>query len=349
MAGQPGKTWRILAGFYAAVLAGLTLLNRIGAEHWWFGTLNLYLPQAIWTVPALLLLPAVRAGRGWIWVPALGLAWALGPVMGFHWSAQTQPPSGAGPALRVMTCNIKNGMRDSAELGREIDRFRPEVVLLQDADGLFASRFGAYFRDWQVQAHGQYVTASRLPLGPAEVLSVPASSGVQPILRSQVVVGGTVLTIYNVHLLSPRDSLNAFRKVDRGNWDLPGAIRELEQSAAVRLDQARALGELVRKESGPVLIAGDLNSPDGSRACAALLAAGLHDAFSEGGRGYGYTYGHFLLRRWVPWLRLSWMRIDHFMLSARLRAWRCWVGTARASDHRPVIADLVLEPGRAGL
>jgi endonuclease/exonuclease/phosphatase family metal-dependent hydrolase len=37
------------------------------------------------------------------------------------------------------------------------------------------------------------------------------------------------------------------------------------------------------------------------------------------------------------------MRIDHIMTSAGIRAWRCWVGTRKASDHRPVIADLALE------
>jgi endonuclease/exonuclease/phosphatase family metal-dependent hydrolase len=31
------------------------------------------------------------------------------------------------------------------------------------------------------------------------------------------------------------------------------------------------------------------------------------------------------------------------MASAQLRVGRCWVGTAKASDHRPVIADLTLE------
>jgi endonuclease/exonuclease/phosphatase family metal-dependent hydrolase len=42
------------------------------------------------------------------------------------------------------------------------------------------------------------------------------------------------------------------------------------------------------------------------------------------------------------------MRIDHIMTSAQLHAWRCWVGTGWASDHRPVIADLTLAEGAAG-
>jgi endonuclease/exonuclease/phosphatase family metal-dependent hydrolase len=74
-----------------------------------------------------------------------------------------------------------------------------------------------------------------------------------------------------------------------------------------------------------------------------LRDANLHDAFAEGGRGYGYTYGHFLLRNRIPWLPgASWMRIDHIMLSRRFRTLRCWTGTGKASDHRPVFADLLV-------
>jgi endonuclease/exonuclease/phosphatase family metal-dependent hydrolase len=31
------------------------------------------------------------------------------------------------------------------------------------------------------------------------------------------------------------------------------------------------------------------------------------------------------------------------MMNSQLRTQRCWIGTGMASDHRPVIADLVLQ------
>lgn len=89
-------------------------------------------------------------------------------------------------------------------------------------------------------------------------------------------------------------------------------------------------------------MAGDFNSPDHSLVCEPLRQAGLTDAFAQGGRGYGYTYGHFLLKNRVPYLRASWIRIDHIMASSGLRAQTCWVGTRGASDHRLVVADFVL-------
>jgi len=327
---------------YGVALAGIASLNHLGAEHCWLGALNLYLPQAMWAVPGLLLLAlSPMAGRNWMWLPALSLVWVLGPIMGLRWSAQRRPGPATAPVLRVLTCNAKFGIRDSAELLNDIVRYQPEVVLLQDADGLLKSSVGTFFETWCVRSFGQFVIASRLPLSGTEVHRFSSPSGGFAFLRCQVNRGGSAITLYDVHFQSPRDSLNAFRTDREGKWHPLDAIKELEENAAVRLRQAEALRDLVEKESCPVILGGDLNSPESSRVCAALRAAGLRDAFSEGGRGYGYTYGHFLFQHRIPWLRLSWMRLDHIMTSPRMHVWRCWVGNGMASDHRPVIADIV--------
>ncbi|MGA2080786.1 MAG: endonuclease/exonuclease/phosphatase family protein [Holophaga sp.] len=339
----------VLIGLYGGVLAAITALNLLGAEHWWPGALNLYLPQALWAVPAALLLVAAPwAGRPWIWLPLLCLAWVLGPIMGLCWSWQTPPGPASGPGIRILTCNAKYGAHDSAELINDIVRYQPEVVLLQDAEGLLEGPQGAFFRTWKVQSFDQYVIASRLPLSAGEVRWIDSQGEKKAFLRCRVTLGARTITLYDVHFQSPREALNAFRTTRDGRLQLPDAIQELEQNAALRLDQARALRAFVRAEPGPVILAGDLNSTDSSRVCATLRDAGLQDAFSAGGRGYGYTYGHFLLQHRIPWLHLSWMRIDHIMTSAQLHAWRCWVGTGWASDHRPVIADLTLAEGAAG-
>jgi endonuclease/exonuclease/phosphatase (EEP) superfamily protein YafD len=123
---------------------------------------------------------------------------------------------------------------------------------------------------------------------------------------------------------------------------LPQAIQLLENNVEARVTQVQALQGYIRQEQGPVIVAGDLNSPDASQVCATLRGVGLHDAFAEGGKGYGYTYGHFLLQHRLPALNVSWIRIDHFMMSSQFQARHCWTGTGDASDHRPVIADLVL-------
>jgi endonuclease/exonuclease/phosphatase (EEP) superfamily protein YafD len=156
-------------------------------------------------------------------------------------------------------------------------------------------------------------------------------------------IGPTVVSLYNVHFKTPRRSLNAFREARRQPWYLPKAINSFDNNVTLRLVQATSMLEYLNREPGPVILTGDLNAPDASMVCATLRGAGLHDAFAERGKGYGFTYGHFLLRHRLPWLRVSWMRIDHVMVNSRFVTRSCRAGSGRASDHRPVIADLILK------
>ncbi|HEX2768427.1 MAG TPA: endonuclease/exonuclease/phosphatase family protein [Geobacteraceae bacterium] len=329
---------------YGAILAAITAMNRFGADRWWFGALNLYLPQAMWVVPAVLLtFLSLRVARHWIWMSGLCALWVLGPIMGFCWSPQAPPDPAGALSVRIMTCNAKYGYRDIAALIGDIARYGPDVVLLQDAGGSLSSPLGNYFRKWNVRSFGQYVIASKLPLSGEEARWISFPGEKQACLRCRLYIGATAITIYNVHFQSPREGLNAFRTARKRPWYLPEAIQHLENNVEARLTQARAIREFVRQEQGPVIVAGDLNSTDSSQACLTLRDAGLHDAFAEGGRGYGYTYGHFLLQHRLPWLRASWMRIDHIMMNAQLQSWRCRTGTGKASDHRPVIADLIMK------
>ena len=70
-----------------------------------------------------------------------------------------------------------------------------------------------------------------------------------------------------------------------------------------------------------------------------FLQSGLRDAFSAAGLGFGYTVGHALR----PGISL--LRLDHLLVSAGIGVENCFVGSAGASEHRPVIADLWLLGG----
>jgi vancomycin resistance protein VanJ len=336
-----------LNGAYATVLLALTFLNWAGADRWWFGALNLYIPQAIWAVPGILLaLIMFLFARRWVWLPLLGVLWVAGPIMGFCWPVHVSLEAPGSLPFRVMTWNVKYGSHDklaTLAIKYDIDWNKPSIVLLQDAGGVLNGPLGEYFSSWNVRSDGQYVIASRFPLGELQVRRISFWGEEHTCVRTQVQVGKTAVTLYNVHLQTPRWGLNAFRAARKRPWYLPGAIEQLENNVAARLFQVRALREYVRQEQGPVLIVGDLNSPDNSLECAALRETGLHDAFAQGGSCYGYTYGHFLLQNRVPSLNFSWMRIDHIMVSRHFLSRNCWTGTGTASDHRPVIADLSLQ------
>jgi len=333
-----------LTCLYGGMLAAITALNRHGADRWLFGAVNLYLPQAIWLIPGILLICfALMFARRWTWLPALCVLWVLGPIMGFSWPMHALPELSGTKSVRIMTCNAKYGKRDVTPLIDDMIRYKPEVVLLQDMLKPLSGPLENFFREWHVRSFGQYVIASKFPLSEPEdpMISFPGEE--HNFLRCQININGTVVTLYNVHLKTPREGLNAFRTVRRQPSYLPKAIRRFEANVEARLIQAGTLREYVRQEQGATIVAGDLNSPDASLVCAMLRDANLHDAFDEGGKGYGYTYGHFLLQHRIPWLHVSWMRIDHIFVSSQLHSVQCWAGTAKASDHRPVFAEILLK------
>jgi vancomycin resistance protein VanJ len=340
-----GLAWLLcLTGLYAIILAAITALNWSGADRIWLGALNLYLPQAMWAVPGILLAFFIfKVNPAYIWLPLLCVAWVLGPIMGFCWSTPPARPATDSAVVRVMTWNVKYGSYDLAPLVAEIDSCQPDVVLFQDAIDSLSGPLQGYFRNWQVYSHGQFLVASRLPLSDFQVHELPAYGEGQEYLRCKLHLGRSVVSLYNVHLKTPRRSLNAFRTARKQPWFLPRAIELFDHNVHTRLTQAVAVQSGLSRESGPVILAGDLNSPDASQACATLREAGLQDAFARQGRGYGFTYGHFLFKYRIPWLKISWMRIDHIMTSGHFQTLRCWAGTGKASDHRPVIADLVLQ------
>ncbi|GFO70077.1 hypothetical protein GMLC_36560 [Geomonas limicola] len=338
--------WQLAAtSLYLVVLALITLLNWTGADRWWFGALNLYLPQAMWALPGLLLtVLAWRVERLWALLPLCCVLWVLGPLMGLRWSAPAAQAAPNAATLRLMTWNIKYGSYPLEPLLAELERSRPDVVLFQDAIGALTGPLAGYFRDWQVYSHGQFVIASRYPLSDLEVRELPRAGEGQEYLHCRLHLGGSTVSLYNVHFKTPRRSLNEFRTARKRPWYLPLAIEALSHNAETRQLQAAAVARALSREAGPVLVAGDFNAPVTTRVVGMLAEQGLKDAFDERGRGYGFSYGQLLLKHRLPWLRLSFMRIDHVMSSRGFVTLRCWTGTGIASDHRPVLADLALQP-----
>lgn len=317
----------LIGALYVAALFVISAANAAGPERWWWSTLNLYLPQWIWALPALGLAAATaRVDRRWAGAPLLPLGWVLGPLMGLNGpGGQPVPPAASEIRLRLMTYNVGWLEKDPNAIIREINRTRPDLLLVQDAGGEFARILQGIYSEEQMRVTGDYLIASALPFSERD--RGRASPFYQ---RCRIRVGASAVTVYNVHLLTPRAGLAALKQLR------PTGSGELESNTAHRLHQAAALARDLRRERGPVLLAGDLNAPVQSLVCRQLFAVGLRDAFSVAGRGYGYTFGHSLR------LRHSYVRLDHILASAHWQVRACRVGSASGSDHRPLIADVAL-------
>ena len=109
---------------------------------------------------------------------------------------------------------------------------------------------------------------------------------------------------------------------------LPGSPAFAADRDAV-LQQVAAMA---RRESGPVIVAGDLNATPWSHAMQPLVAAGLRD--TQLGRGFSATW-----QRNIPIFAIP---IDHLLLGGNIAASARWTGPDLGSDHHPVIADLRL-------
>lgn len=331
--------WR--QGLWALAMASVLLL---WGYLWWDPealpvlALLQYLPFPGYLVPVVALALWMWP-MGWVWrgLACLPVLIVLGPVMGLCLGS----PDEGSVHLRFMTYNVKSFLLSGVpggyqKLTMEVAQASPDIVVMQDANYLLGMRnshpelFQMMFEDRQIQAYGQYVIASRYPLKDCHPGMMPFQGKVHTFFTCEVTVQGQVVRVVTVHFQTPRDGLNATRF--EGLKGLPA----WEENMSQRLYQSAYLAEYIRQNKQPIILAGDLNAPEHSRVVQGLLAQGLRDAFSSSSIGWGYSYGHSLLKG------LPFLRIDHILVSKELGVEEVTVGGMEASQHRPLVADLYL-------
>jgi vancomycin resistance protein VanJ len=326
-----------VATIVAVTSAGVFAQHLVVSDNAWL-ELSRFLPYPLFLLPALAALGvSFWLGRWWIAASLANLALWLTLGMGLQWHGGE---SGA-ERVRVMTYNIKvmsaPQLRANMQaLATEVARHDPDILVMQDAEGLLIGRgepagySGPVFGLAHVYASGQYVVASRFALRDCGTAPMGSGTDNHRYLRCVVDARGSELTLVTAHFQSPRPGLNAARREG-----LDGAA-DWQRNHANRLQQARALARDLAGSRRPLVLAGDLNAPQSSPVIGSLLAVGLRDAFTSAGRGYGYSHGHSLRNGF------DLLRIDHVLVSPDIGVMTCFVGQSDASEHRPVIADLLL-------
>jgi endonuclease/exonuclease/phosphatase (EEP) superfamily protein YafD len=320
------------------VAVALSLAFRYGTESMWWIEIARYVPYPAYLVPAVLLL-ALSWRLGWAWRGAalLALVLVVTEVMGL---AVGRADEGSD-RVRLMTYNVKAYLAARrpdgfARLAWEIASADADVIVMQDAAAVATHReqaapVFAALAGRQTYVEGQYVVASRLPLKACEPARMAASGEPDGVyVRCTLTVHGRDVDLFTAHFVSPREGLNAARGRSLGGLD------EWERNFEDRLTQAGQLMTGLVKTSRPLIVAGDLNAEENSPVVRRLLSLGLRDAFGSAGFGYGYSYGHDLRPGF------SFLRIDHILVSEAVGVQDCHVGGRDASEHRPVIADLLI-------
>ena len=89
----------------------------------------------------------------------------------------------------------------------------------------------------------------------------------------------------------------------------------------------------------PLLVMGDLNTSD-RQPFYRTMRRRLGDAYRAAARGFGFTYPSHIAQRWFYLFPV--VRLDYVFFSESFAATGAWNGTLVGSDHRYVVADLVL-------
>ncbi len=305
-----------------AVLAWAAL--RFAGAGWWPGTLLALGPRWVLAVPLGVLVPsAVFWRRRSLGTLAVAAVVVVGPVMDLcvPWRRVLPATVGRLP-LRVMTCNVHALAFRQARMAGLIRTAQPDVVAFEEWNG-WPDRSATAVQGWHGATDFELHVESRWPV--RKVADVIAGTGWAEgaATRYEVLTPGGPVPLIVAHLASPHGVIRTALKRQGGAG---AAVRE---NAVTREDQARQVGDAARAAGPAVVCVGDMNLPcdagpfrDGF--------AGLADAFSTGGFGFGWTY------------RVRWTttRIDHVLTGPGWRCRRCWVGPDVGSPHRPVIAEL---------
>ncbi len=150
---------------------------------------------------------------------------------------------------------------------------------------------------------------------------------------------GTPVTILHVHTIPTTAFIDFIR-----------APQSIEASIRNREDNMRALAAYVAAHRNePIIATGDFNMTDQNTSYR-IIASELRDTWREAGWGLGHTFPSTNLNA-MPLPSLAntspfmWLvRIDYIFHSSHWRAVSADLGNWDGqSDHRPVIAELVLE------
>lgn len=300
-----------LGWLYLCLVVLVWLLGEWVAERTIPTLLLAYAPPVLWLLPApvVLLWNALRRKNP---APALvATLLAAGSAELLLWHRQS-----AGE-LRVLTYNVARGTQSRPQaLAQTLKQANADIILLQEAnfvrpDDLTVIR--SALPGYRLARAYEVTTLTRLPLLHWEDYDLPQNH--REVLLTTVRWRGKPLHVVNVHLgtvmLSP---------VLRGDFD------RVRRTRAARNAQLAVVKAVAAPLQGPVLVAGDFNTPPRGRYYRQLERLFGPDAHDAAGRRAGWTF---------PSLKL---RIDH-AFARGLTPTATRVIQARGSDHLPLLVE----------
>lgn len=328
----------------------------------WVGEANittaflLYLPPLGWFLPVIPLLGVslllyqrvFLALCGWVlFVSFYVLDYRLGhsgvPDDGDH-----EPRE-----ISVMTYNRGQHMNQSLQPFKQATR--PDLLVFQDSP----NRAEIFLRtpDYAEFSHGgsvgEFTLLSRYPILEKTLLPLEAVPKQTRFARFVVDWQGHLISVYAVHLKSPREVLNSYSRGAFlwGLLGLPGTVGETKRKQYQvfwdeQIKDAERVLSAARHDPHPCILAGDFNAPSLGR-IHRLITHEMTDTHQAAGDGFGFSFPGVTrnpLSFGGPWLR-----IDYIFHDPRWQTLQCITEPDRPSQHRAVVARLRLSgDGRDG-
>ena len=310
----------------AAALAYLLRPDRLAA-------VTLF-PPWVWAIPGLAIAWASRRRLSKT-AAAVALAWlvflvtmadrpaALVGMLYRDWPAAKSTRTESERRLRVVTLNCGLGGSASA---REIVTFNPQLILLQESPGAQAVARFANEAFGPTAGHLAGVDVSIVADG--HVTASRSDNRLDDRARHAHVVlaNGIELEVVSLRLAPPAVRIDLWSP---DCWRAQADHRRLQRTQLERI--ASRLHRI--DPAVPLLVGGDFNATPGDAIFAAIKPR-LRDAFAEAGLGWGNTitnHGPFT-------------RIDQIWISEHWSPQTVISRRTVHSDHRMVVADLILRP-----
>ncbi len=322
--------WQFLAAFGLITTVAAVVVIQIFGDRWWPTIPLLYGPRWLLAVMPALTLPLVlRAPRTGIIVAVVAFgAFALG-VLDLRTGA-VQTDAGGGHSVRVMEFNMGGAAADRAALARELDQLEVDAAFLVECPAAAGQEIATRLR-WHVETTGTLCLLSPHQIrnwASRDQMEFWRRNGSGAVARAEIMSPVGTLRVGIVHLATPRDALEMMRDLS----EIPSRGPVMTANRLLRDDESRAARAWIGGPAETAIIAGDFNLPIES-AIYRRHWGDFANAFSRAGAGLGHTK----LIRWFG------VRIDHILTGGGVRAVRTTLGPALGSDHRIVVADLIVE------
>jgi endonuclease/exonuclease/phosphatase (EEP) superfamily protein YafD len=235
-------------------------------------------------------------------------------------------PVAAAPRLSILTYNTHLEAVMLEPMVQVIRDANADVVNLQEVTRELGARLRADLADrypYTYETQDTDVYNGQMLLSAYPILEQEAWPHPRRLLRAQIAVNGTPVTLYNIHPTSP--------------GSVAMSIEPRGEEIVFALD-------LIAAETTPVLLMGDFNMEPFGRDYDQVSAV-LTDAWAAVGEGPGFTYPDYrypqaqVNARFPTRLPTPIIRIDYVFYSPGLQAVEAQVWPdSGGSDHRPLYA-----------